>query len=1080
MKKIISKIVKIEKKGKGKVYDFTVEDIHRILANNFYTSNCSINHPDSEHFIDAKIDRKKVTGANVSVKVDDEFMKSVEDGAEYEQKFPIYSDNPRFQKSIKAKDLWDKIIHNAWESAEPGVLFWDTIIRESVADSYADLGFRTISTNPSLRWNTKVLTKDGIFNVKDLSDRNDGYVIVRNLKGEWKEGKTFKSGINKQLYKIIFTNNAYEVYCTGDHKWPLVNTNGNIINPQNGNIIKKKTEDLNRLDKIYFPQFKEVLDVNKDLTRNDGFVCGWNLGDGWISYHKIHESNVYGFLFSKEDYDFGIHNTVLEYINNINEKDCHLRENKGCYEFSSSSKNVDSKFKEFGLTSKKDGLPSIVWESNDDFVKGLVDGLFSSDGSVDEKNRIITYTTCHKKLAEDIHKLLSFYGIKSYLLNGSNKNPFDDNKISYRYDIKINNKSIIKFNKFFKLSNKNKQNKIDNIIKINEYGKYSKNSEILSNRDYLVVKDVIATDIYEDVYDITVYDDTHTFQTEVGITSNCGEITLCTYDSCRLTAMNLYSFVEEPFMNKSSFNWDKFKEYVRYAQRFMDDIIDLEIEKIDIILEKIKSDPEDEKTKMTEIDLWEKIKDKSIRGRRTGLGVTAEGDMLAALGLTYGTKEATDFSIKVHKTLAIEAYKSSVIMAKERGAFPIYDYERENSSEFIKRIRKADKELDDMLKEYGRRNISLLTIAPTGSVSILTRTTSGIEPVFLPAYKRRRKINPNDKDAKTHFIDDTGDHWEEYTIMHPMFAYWLKLNDYDVEEFKKLSQEEMNEIIQKSPYHKSSSNDVDWHEKVLMQGEVQKWVDHSISVTINLPNEVTEETVDELYKTAWKAGCKGLTVYRDGSRDGVLIKNDDSKKTIEDYLKENNAPRRPKTLECDVVRFVNNKEKWIGFLGMYEEKDGEKYPYELFTGLMESFPVPSYVERGYIKKNKDKKTDKNQYDFVYIDKDGYEVIMGGLNRAFNREFWNTSKMLSAMLRHKIHLPTVINLVDSLKINGGGKDGFPMFGTWQAGVKRILRKYLKTNPLEDGDVASCPNCGSKNLIRSEGCIKCADCQQWSKC
>lgn len=561
-------------------------------------------------------------------------------------------------------------------------------------------------------------------------------------------------------------------------------------------------------------------------------------------------------------------------------------------------------------------------------------------------------------------------------------------------------------------------------------------------------------------------------------TNPCGEITLCPYDSCRLLAINLYSYVENPFTKEANFNWALFKEHIRYAQRFMDDIVDLEIEKIDKILEKVKSDLEDEFIKQIEINLWEKIKDKAIKGRRTGLGVTAEGDMLASLGLIYGTKHATDFSTKVHKILAIEAYKASSILAKERGAFPIYTYEKENNSNFIKRIRKESPELNKMLKEYGRRNISLLTIAPTGSVSIMTSTTSGIEPVFLLAYKRRRKINPNDKGTRSDFVDSNGDNWEEYTIVHPKFKYWLELNGYNLDDFKKMKQDEIDIIIKKSPYYKATSNDVDWHEKVRMQGEIQKWIDHSISVTINLPNETNKKTVDELYRTAWKSGCKGITIYRDGSRDGVLI-NENSKKSINEYIKENNAQKRPKILECEVVNFVNNKEKWIGFLSIYEDKEtNETYPYEIFTGKLESFMIPSYVEKGWIKKIKDKNTNKTKYDFIYLDKDGNEVIMGDLNKAFNRELWNTSKMISAMLRHKIHLPTIINLVDSLQLNGNNNGhANPIFGTWQAGVKRILKKYLRSNQLEDELV--CPLCGSTNLIRVEGCLTCNDCQ-WSKC
>jgi len=696
----------------------------------------SVKHPDVESFIDAKIDTTKITGANVSVRIGDDFMKAIEKSEDYLQQFPIDSDNPQFTKLVKPKKIWDKIIQNAWKSAEPGILFWDTIIKESVADSYPEHGFKTVSTNPSLRWDTKILTKDGIVDIKESAENNDGKVIVKNIMGEWKEGKSFKSGINKQLYKISFTNSSYDVYCTAEHKWPLINTNGQIINKHTNKFIKKETKNLNRLDKIYFPQFSDVINVDKNLTEIDGFVCGWNLGDGWVSYHKLHKSNLYGFLFSKEDCDNGIHNKVLGYINDKNKSQCKLRENKGCYEFSSSSKNIKDLFDGFGLTNKKNGLPSIVWKSNDIFVKGVIDGLFSSDGSVDDKRKIITFTSCHEKLAKDVHRLLSFYGIKSYLIKGELDNPFNKNKKSIRFDIRITNKSIIKFNRFFKLSNINKQTKIDNIIQSNDYGKYSKNSKILSNRDYLVIKSIEATDIYEDVYDITVYDDTHTFQTEVGITSNCGEITLCPYDSCRLVALNLYSFVEEPFTKNAKFNWDKFKDHVINAQRFMDDIIDLELEKIEKIIEKIKSDPESETTKLVEMNLWLKIKDKAIKGRRTGLGVTAEGDMLASIGLTYGTKDATKFSVKVHQTLAINAYKSSAIMAKERGAFPIYDYDKESESGFIKRIRKADPELDEMMKKDGRRNISILTIAPTGCLvgDTIVKTDKGnisMEKLFL-------------------------------------------------------------------------------------------------------------------------------------------------------------------------------------------------------------------------------------------------------------------------------------------------------------------------------------------------------------
>ena len=557
-------------------------------------------------------------------------------------------------------------------------------------------------------------------------------------------------------------------------------------------------------------------------------------------------------------------------------------------------------------------------------------------------------------------------------------------------------------------------------------------------------------------------------------TNPCGEIPLNPYDSCRLLAINLFSYVIDPFTKDAKFNFDLLAEHTDYAQRFMDDIVDLEIEKIDAILEKIKTDPETDDVKRIEIDLWTKIKEKALQGRRTGLGITSEGDMLAALGLIYGTDEATKFSTEVHKHIAVNAYKTTIDMAKERGSFEVWDWELEKDNPFIQRIyNELSDEYKSLLKEHGRRNIALLTIAPTGTVSLMTQTTSGIEPVFQLYYKRNRKVNPNDKDSRVDFVDEIGDAWESYNVFHPKFFKWLKINDYNIEKVKLMSNNDIAVVIEKTPWAGATSADVDWLEKVKMQGEIQKWIDHSISVTINLPSNTTVETVDELYKTAWKCGCKGLTIYRDGCRTGVLIKSD---KTIEEYLKENNAQKRPKTIKCEIVTFVNNKEKWIGFLGIYEEneKDGEKYPYELFTGLLESFPIPNYVENGWIKKSKNK-DGKSSYNFVYLDRDGYEVIMGGLNRAFNREFWNTSKMISAMLRHKIHLPTIINLVDSLKINGKNELDYPMFGTWQSGVKRILKKYIKTINTSE----SCQHCGSTNLIRIEGCLSCVDCQ-WSQC
>ncbi len=657
----------------------------------------SIKHPDSESFIDAKMTEGKVTGANVSVKIDDDFMNSVVSGTSYKQQYPIDSNEPTTVKEIDAAALWKKIIHNAWKSAEPGVLFWDTILRESVPDSYADLGFRTVSTNP------------------------------------------------------------------------------------------------------------------------------------------------------------------------------------------------------------------------------------------------------------------------------------------------------------------------------------------------------------------------------------CGEIPLCPYDSCRLLAINLYSYVVNPFTKDAYFDFDLFKKHVALAQRIMDDIIDLESEKIEKILEKIDSDPESMEVKETERHLWEKIQKKTLQGRRTGVGITAEGDMIAALGLRYGTDEATECAEEIQKALALEAYRSSVMMAKERGAFEIYDSKREEKNPFINRLREADPGLyEDMLK-YGRRNIACLTIAPTGTTSLMTQTTSGIEPVFLPVYRRRRKVNPNDAETRVDFVDETGDAFEEYVVFHHKFVTWMQANGYSV--IKKYTQEEIDELVAKSPYYKATSNDVDWLQKVRMQGRIQKWVDHSISVTINLPADVSEELVDSLYVEAWKCGCKGCTVYRDGSRSGVLLSTE-KKKEKKDDCNCMQPPvivsTRPRELEADVVKFQNNREKWIAFVGLLNGR-----PYEIFTGLAdddEGIMLPKNVSKGTIIKSYDE-DGKKHYDFQFKNKRGYKMTIEGLDGKFDPEFWNYAKLISGVLRYGMPIDQVIKLVQGMELNNES------INTWKNGVERALKKYLPNGTEVKGQV--CPNCGLETLIYQEGCLICTNCGA-SKC
>ena len=651
----------------------------------------SIKHPDAEDFIDAKMELNKITGANVSVKIDDEFMRCVVSGKPYKQQFPINSDNPSVIKEIDARELWKKIIHNAWQSAEPGVLFWDTIIRESVPDCYASFGFKTISTNP------------------------------------------------------------------------------------------------------------------------------------------------------------------------------------------------------------------------------------------------------------------------------------------------------------------------------------------------------------------------------------CGEIPLCAYDSCRLLAINLYSYVKHPFTPEAEFDFELFKQHVQKGQKLMDDLIDLEMEKIERILAKIESDPEPEGIKRTEKELWLNIKMKCLEGRRTGFGITAEGDMLAAMGLTYGTDEATAFAVEVQKTLACSAYRSSALMARDRGAFPIYDYKLEENNPFIQRLKSADEELYSLMKQYGRRNIALLTIAPTGSVSICTQTSSGIEPAFLVSYKRRRKVNPNDSEATISFTDDEGQAWEEYNVLHHKFAVWAEINGYNVADLvHKYTDEQLQEVIAKSPYNNATANCVNWVNKVKMQGAIQKWVDHSISVTVNIPKETSEEVVDKIYQTAWESGCKGMTIYRDGSRNGVLVSG--SSKNNNTFT-ETKAPKRPKKLEADIIRFQNDKEKWIAVVGLYEGR-----PYEIFSGKAASFVLPNSVEKGWVIRVKEEDNLPARYDFQFLDNDGYKVTIEGLSRMFKKEYWNYAKLISGILRHGMPITNVIELISKLTLDTDS------INTWKNGIARALKKYVKDGTIVEGE--KCPQCGGK-IIYTSGCKQCSDCG-WSKC
>jgi ribonucleotide reductase alpha subunit len=973
----------------------------------------SIKHPDSESFIDAKLEQGKITGANISVKVTDEFMKAAQNAQMFTQCFPIDSDNPLISKEIEAQKLWKKIIHNAWKSAEPGVLFWDTVMRESVPDCYADHGFTTVSTNPCIVGDSLIAVADGrnAVSIKQLAlEGKDVPVYSTNNEGkvEIKWGRNPRlTGKKKEVWKLTLDDNSSFI-ATPDHKIYLNNNT-----------------------------YKEL----KDLLPNESISSfySFNSNYGYRQIAQTGDKMSGGRFRNRRQYRL-----IHEFYNDTN-IDYKL--------YSIHHKDFDN---------QNDNIQNLELMTRDEHK------WLHSDRIKGQNNPYFRFTDDQK------FKFASHPGEKNpKYINISNQEILNHARELYKKNGKFTSRMWLKYAKENGLPQS-----LWNEFRFKTFADFK--NQVVNN--HKVVK--VEFHGYEDVYNITV-DDNHNYNvitkteddkyiTSGGIcVKNCGEITLCPYDSCRLLAINLYSFVENPFIKDASFNWNKFKEYVIYAERFMDDIIDLEIEKIQMIIDKIESDPEIDEIKRVEREVWFKIMDMTTKGRRTGLGVTAEGDMLAALGLRYGTKEATDFSTEIHKNLALSAYKSSAIMAKERGSFPVYDYKRELKNPFIKRLKDADPELDKMLKDWGRRNISLLTIAPTGSVSILTQTTSGIEPAYLVSYKRRRKINPTDKSGRTDFIDAEGIKWEEYNVFHHKFETWLEMNGYNVDEVKEMKDPELKPIIEKSPYYKATSNDVDWIEKVRMQGNIQKYVDHSISVTVNLPNNATEEVVSNVYETGWRSGCKGITVYRDGSRQGVIMSNEGTTQNIVPEQIENNAEPRPKRLECDVVRFTNDKEKWIGFLGLkVHAKTGEKYPYELFTGLADEFYVPAFIDKGEVVKFKE--NDTKRYDFQYKDKDGYNVTMEGLSRAFNREFWNYSKLVSALLRHRMHLPSVINVIDSLQMDG---DKGAAFGTWKAGVKRIIKKYINSNVNNE----ACPECGSMapDLVYENGCKTCKKCG-WSKC
>jgi ribonucleotide reductase alpha subunit len=1016
----------------------------------------SIKHPDSEEFIDTKMENGKVTGANVSVKLTDEFMDAALNDKVFTQQFPIDSNEPKFIKDINASKIWKKIIHNAWQSAEPGILFWDKIIDESIPSCYGEEWIER-STNPCVTSDSWVMTENGPTQVADLIKKSF-IALIENEKHESFEGFYYTG--HKLVYEVE-TNNGLKIKTTDNHKFRKVIKYGRGDKYTEWIELKDlkigDSINVNRNNNIKFNSTHSTTNYDDKI----GWLIGSLVGDGTL----VDETAVLCYWGDIRD---KMKEIAVEYITSSLPHNSSLGSGDDTNEIIRIKSNSLGRIaKELSLYNGKN-LGVDIEKQSSDFYCGFISGIFDADGCVlNNKKKGITVRLSSSNLnnLEVILRMLLRLGIVSSIVKNrriSSKRMLPDGNgglkeynVKSQHELIISKENILVFNKRIGFKDTNKQNKLNNVLSQLTRGLY---------KEYFVDKiKSIKLIGFEDVYDCTIQT-AHEFDCNGISVHNCGELPLPPYDSCRLLAINLFGYVNNPFTKDARFYWELFKQDVAIAMRYMDDIIDLELEKIDTIIAKIKSDPEDEFIKLYELNLWEKIKEKTEQGRRTGLGVTAEGDMLAALGYTYGTDIAIDFSERVHETLKLSAYRSSVNMASERGAFPIHDAEREKNNPFILRIKDADPQLYADMVKYGRRNISLLTIAPTGTVSLMTQTTSGIEPVFLPIYMRRRKINPQEKDVRIDFVDDEGIAWMEYPVFHHNFELWLTINGYDIDVVKTMNKEQVDEIVKKSPYYKATSNDVDWVAKVEMQGRLQKHVDHSISVTVNLPKDINEETVAKVYEAGWRSHCKGITVYRDGSRSGVLINE-----TKKEMPEEVHAPKRPKRLKGEIHRFQNNLEKWIAVVGINEGK-----PYEIFTGKLENglANLPNHVKECEVVKNivEIDGVKKKRYDIEYIDGDNEKQILEGLSYAFSSEYWNYAKFISGVMRHRMPLVYIYDLINSLTFKEDH------INTWKNGVGRVIKKYIK-----DGEKGKgvCPDCGSEHLEYKEGCLVCISCGN-SKC
>lgn len=979
----------------------------------------SVKHPDADKFIDAKTEQGKVTGANISIRLTDEFMNAVKNNGKFMQKFPIDSENPTITKEINARDLWKKIVHNAWRSAEPGILFWDTIIRESIADCYKDFGYETKSTNPCQPSSALVLTPLGLRTFGEISEGD----VIWSAEG-WTRIVSKRSSGVKPIYN--FRTHS-----------------GTFIGTENHRIIQKgekiEVKDAEKIDILAGCKGTELDLSNKSVRQ--AIMDGLVLGDG--SIHKCNNNKVY-LIVGENDTDY-FSSEIKDLLISIYD----TKEKAKCYSIQTTITSS-----ELPRTFNR-SIPSRYMTADKQVVQAFLRGLYSANGSVVDKR--VTYKTSSPTLRDNIMTLLSSVGIRSYYtINTPHDVEFSNGIYTCKesYDINIGTDRDI-FYKNIGFIQKYKMEKLKKVI-----------DSVKPNTDKVKSSDIYEREYIgdEEVFNITVDNASHTYWTNGLNVSNCGELPLSPYDSCRLLSLNLYSFVENPFTKGAFFNAVLFEEKVRLAMRMMDDLVDLELEKIDKIIAKIESDPEPEDVKAVELNLWKKIRNATSRARRTGLGTTAEGDMLAALGLTYASNVAIELSELIHKMIAMEAYRESAIMAGERGAFEVYDRELEKDNPFLNRLFDADADLKSLIEKNGRRNIGCLTIAPTGTTSLMCQTTSGIEPVFLPFYKRRRKVNPEDKNANITFRDEVGDCWEEYYVFHHKFLTWCEVKGYDVEEVKKMDIEDIQKLVEKSPYHLSTSADIDWVAKVKMQGAIQKWVDHSISVTVNLPEKTTEDIVDQVYMTAWESGCKGVTVYREGSRAGVLV----SAEKKEETKSLTKPTKRPTSLEADVVRFRNGGENWIAFIG---KMNGQ--PYEIFTGVVseDTINIPKSIEKGWIVKSKDKEGN-SIYNFEYINRYGYPQVVGGISYMFNKEYWNYARFISGILRNGVPIVDIMNIVNSLSLNDDS------INTWKNGVARALKQYIPDGT-KDETGKKCSQCGAESLVYQEGCLVCTNCG-YSKC